>query len=175
MTRSMDDLRAALNFTEEDLRANRLGELTIEQEERMRRDKRRSALVAALIFLVLVLISTALIFAGQIQDNSIMLVAGLGMTLVNALMVGYVGREAMRVDSDLRSGGVEELAGDVERVLRRGRNRDNYLLKIADQELHVTKDVFLQFEHMMPYRIYQTRLTHRLLSAERDTDGQETE
>ena len=91
MMRSMDDLRAALNFTEEDLQANRLGELTIEQEERMRRDKRRSALVAALIFLVLVLISTALIFAGQIQDNSIMMAAGLGLTLVNALMVGYVG------------------------------------------------------------------------------------
>ncbi|MCY4537698.1 MAG: hypothetical protein OXE52_05635 [Chloroflexi bacterium] len=96
-----------------------------------------------------------------------MFLAGLGLILVNALMIGHIGRDIMRISSDLRSNGVEALAGNVERVIRRGRQRDSYVLKIADQTLHVTKDVFLQFDHLRPYRIYRTRLTRILLSAER--------
>lgn len=167
MTASADSLRAALNFTESDLRANRRGQLTIEQVKRLRRDQRRSALIGALVFSALVFASTALIFAGQTRNNPIMFLAGLGLILVNALMIGHIGRDIMRISSDLRSNGVEALAGNVERVIRRGRQRDSYLLKIADQTLHVTKDVFLQFNHLTPYRIYRTRLTRILLSAER--------
>ncbi|MCY4072682.1 MAG: hypothetical protein OXG60_15415 [Chloroflexi bacterium] len=174
MTASPEGLRAALNFSESDLRANRQGQLSIEQVKRLRRHQRRSALIGALVFSALVLASTALIFAGQTGNNPIMLLAGLGLILVNALMVGHMGRDIMRINSDLRSNGVEVLAGNVERVLRRGRQRDNYLLKIADQTLYVTKDVFLQFDHLMPYRIYRTRLTRILLSAEPAPDGQET-
>lgn len=174
MTVSSDGLRAALNFTESDLRANRQGQLTIEQVKRLRRGQRRSALTGALVFSALVFASTALIFAGQTENNAIMLLAGLGLTLVNALMVGHIGRDIMRINRDLRSNGVEALGGNVERVLRRGRQRDSYLLKIADQRLYVTKDVFLQFDHLTPYRIYRTRLTRILLSAERAADGQET-
>ncbi|MCY4021429.1 MAG: hypothetical protein OXG39_18625 [Chloroflexi bacterium] len=166
MTASADGLRAALNFTESDLRANRRGELTIEQVKRLRRNQRRSALIGALVFSALVFASTALIFAGQTENNTIMLLAGLGLTLVNALMVGHIGRDIMRINSDLRSNGVELLAGNVERVLRRGRHRDSYLLKVADQTLYVTKDIFLQFDHLAPYRIYRTRLARILLSAE---------
>ncbi len=172
MTAAADGLGAALNFTEKDLRANRRGELSFEQAKRMRRAQVRSALMGALVFLTLVFVSTALIFGGQTDKNSIMLLAGLGLILVNALLVGYMARDIMRIDSDLRSHGVEALAGNVERVLRRGRQRDSYLLKIADQTLYVTKDIFLQFEHQGSYRIYRTRLTRILLSAERAADGQ---
>lgn len=174
MTASADGLRAALNFTESDLRANRQGQLTIEQVKRLRRGQRRSALIGAAVFSAFVFASTGLIFAGQTENNSIMLLAGLGLTLVNALMIGHMGRDIMRINRDLRSNGVEALAGNVERVLRRGRQRDSYLLKVAGQRLHVTKEVFLQFDHLKPYRIYRTRLTRILLSAEPAFDGQET-
>ncbi len=173
MTASADGLRAALNFTESDLRANRQGQLSIEQARRLRRGQRRSTLTGALVFSALVFASTALIFAGQTENNAIMLLAGLGLTLVNALMIGHMGRGIMRINSDLRSNGVEALGGKVERVLRRGRQRDSYLLQVADQTLHVTKDVFLQFDHLAPYRIYRTCLTRILLSAEPAPDGQE--
>ncbi len=174
MTASAEGLRAALNFTESDLRANRQGQLAIEQVKRLRRDQRRSGLIGALVFSALVFASTALIFAGQTENNAIMLLAGLGLILVNALMIGHIGRGIMRMNSDLRSNGVETLAGNVERVLRRGRQRDSYLLKVADQTLYVTKDIFLQFDHLKPYRIYRTGLTRVLLSAEPAPDGQET-
>ncbi len=175
MTAAADGLGAALNFTEKDLRANRQGELSIEQGKRLRQAQARSALMGALVFLALVFISTALIFGGQTDKNSIMLLAGLGLILVNALLVGYIARDFMRLDRDLRSHGVEALAGNVERVLRRGRQRDSYLLKIADQRLYVTKDIFLQFDHQSAYRIYRTRLTRILLSAERFVDGQSSD
>lgn len=170
MRPSAGGLQPVLKFTDKDLQANRRGELTAEQVKRMRRDQGRTALLAALVFVALVLAATVLIFAGQTQNNSIMIMAGLGLTLINALMVGFVSREIMRSVYDLRSDGVEALAGDVERVLRRGFQRDSYLLKIADQTLHVTKDVFLRFEHMRPYRIYRTRHTRIVLSAEPDAD-----
>ncbi len=172
MTAAADGLGAALNFTEQDLRANRRGGLSFEQAKRMRRAQARSALMGALVFLALVFVSTALIFGGQTDKNSIMLLAGLGLILVNALLVGYMARDFMRLDRDLRSHGVEALAGNVERVLRRGRQRDSYLLKIADQRLYVTKDIFLQFNHQSAYRVYRTRLTRILLSAERAADSQ---
>ena len=169
MTAPADGLRAALNFTENDLRANRQGQLTIAQIKRLRRNQRRSALVGALVFSALVFASTALIFAGQRENNAIILLAGLGLTLVNALMVGHIGRDFMRINSDLRSNDVEVLAGNVERVLRRGRQRDSYLLKVADQTLYVSKDIFMQFDHLAPYRIYRTSLARILLSAEPDS------
>lgn len=173
MTRSAQGLRAALNFTENDLWANRRGELAIAQAERLRRDQRRSALIGALVFSALVFAATALIYAGQAENNAILLLAGLGLTLVNALMIGHIGRGIMRMSGDLRSNSVEMLAGDVERVLRRGRQRDSYLLKLAGQTLYVTKEIFLQFDHMAPYRIYRTRHAGILLSAESASDGQE--
>ena len=72
----------------------------------------------------------------------------------------------MRVGGDLRSGQVEALVGDVERVLRRGRATDSFLLRINGAELAVTKDVFRGFRHEAPYRIYRTSHSRLLLSAE---------
>lgn len=171
MTASADGLRAALHFTDQDLAANRLGKLTSMQAQRLRRQQRRSALFGGLAFVTLALAATALIFAGQQASSAIMLLAGMGITLVNALIVGHLGRAFMRVDSDLRSNGVEALAGEVQRVLRRGRQRDNYLLQVAGQRLYVSQDIFLQFDHQRRYRIYRTRLSRILLSAERVRDG----
>ena len=72
----------------------------------------------------------------------------------------------MRVGGDLRSGQVEALVGDVERVLRRGRANDSFLLRINGAELTVSKDVFMGFRHEASYRIYRTGYSRVLLSAE---------
>ena len=157
---------AAMNFTQADLHANRQGHLSQAQAERIKRTRRRHTLMAAGLFLTLALAATALIFMGQQNRNVILSAAGVLLTVINAVLMGGIGRSYIRIDSDLRAGGVETLAGEVERVLRRGRQQDHYLLRINDISLAVTQDIFLAFKHNAPYRIYRTRLSGALLSAE---------
>ena len=160
-------LMAAMNFTEADLQANRQGHLSQAQADRLKRMRRRHVLMAAVLFLALALAATALIFLGQQNRNVILSAAGGLLTVINAVLMGGMGRSYMRIDSDLRGGGVETLAGEVERTLRRGRQHDYYLLRIDGASLAVTQDIFLAFQHKAPYRIYRTRLSGALLSAER--------
>ena len=166
MTTRAAALMAAMNFNETDLQANRQGHLSQAQTARIKRMRRRHILMAAVLFLAMVLVATLLIFFGQRSQNTILSAAGGLLTVVNALAMGGLGRVCIRAGGDLRTGGIEVLGGDVERVLRRGRQGDNYLLRIDGASLVVTKDVFLGFQHEAPYRIYRTRLSRLLLSAE---------
>ena len=161
------DLGRAMNFDRADLAANRDGAISPAQAMRMRQDQRRTALFAALTCIVLALIATILLYIGQSAQNTIASLAGVGLTLFNALLVGYAGRAVMRLGGDLRLGDVEALTGQVERILRRGRQSDNFRLRIAGVDLPITKEVFLCFRHKQPYRVYRARHSRRLLSAER--------
>ena len=162
----MSALMQAMNFTAADLQANRQGRLSGAQVERIKNRRRRGTALAALLFFALVLTATVLIFFGQQNRSPILSIAGGLLTVLNALLVGGLGRSYMRIGSDLRAGGVEVLAGRVERVLRRGRQQDEYLLRIDGASLRVSRAVFLGFQHEAPYRIYRTRLSAVLLSAE---------
>ena len=166
MTKSAAALMAALNFSEADLQANRQGQLGPAQTARIKAMRRRHVLMAAGLFLALALAATLLIFFGQRNQNAILSAAGGLLTVVNALVVGGLGRAWMRTAGDLRAGGVETLAGEVERVLRRGPQGNSCLLRIDGISLYVTQDVFLSFRHEAPYRIYRTRRAGLLLSAE---------
>lgn len=161
-------LSAALGFTPADLEANRLGALSHSQMERMRAIRQRNTLVASAFFAALVLGATVLFYLGQLNRSLILFGAGLALTLFNAVAVGRAGRAYMRIGGDLRAGQVEVLCGAVERVLRRGRASDGFMLRINGVELHVTKDVFMGFRHMAPYRIYRAGISRVLLSAERE-------
>jgi len=160
-------LSAALGFTAADLQANRQGALSPAQLERMEHARRRDALIAAGLFCLLALAATALVYIGQFNRNVIASGAGAMLIIINAIMLGRAGRAYMRLSGDLRAGNVERLSGDVERVLRRGRATDSYLLRISGIDLNVTRDVFVSFEHNAPYRIYRTRISQVMLSAER--------
>lgn len=166
MTGHSGDLMSVLEFSAADLQANRLGLLSEAQAAVIRKDHRSYVLKAMALFFAFVIIATILIFIGQKMQNLITTAAGSGVTLVNALLIGFSGREYMRMGSDIRSGAVDALAGDVERVIRRSRKSDRYILRINDEEIFVTKEIFLCFEHERPYRIYRTRLAKLLLSAE---------
>ena len=159
-------LMQALRFSEADLDANRAGQLSPAQLERMHEARRRQMVIAALIFLSLVLLATGFIYGGQRSQNQILAVAGWLLIVINAILVGSAGRAFMRYASDMRAGNVEALAGDVERVLRRGRQGDAYLIRIRGQSLRVTREVFLSFQHEAPYRVYRTVREGLLLSAE---------
>ena len=166
MTAATTDLPAALGFTADDLDANRKGQLSHSQIEQLKRLRRRKTLAAAALFVALVLASTILVYIGQINRSVILFGAGAVLTLINAFGVGRAGRAYMRVGGDLRSGQVEALVGDVERVLRRGRAIDSFLLRISGAELNVSEEVFMGFRHEAPYRIYRTSYSRLLLSAE---------
>ncbi|MCY3780118.1 MAG: hypothetical protein OXG78_07415 [Chloroflexi bacterium] len=159
-------LMRAMRFNEADLQANRLGELSRAQVERMKRSQRRQCAIAAMLFFTLVILATGLIYAGQRNQNQILDLAGLALIVVNSILLGVMGRAFMRLGSDLRAGSIEVLAGDVERVLRRGRQGDNYLIRIGGSSLHVTREVFLSFRHEASYRIYRSAHARLLLSAE---------
>ena len=156
----------AMCFDAADLRANRAGRLSAAQVERVKSDRRRQSVIAGLMFGALVLFATAMIYAGQLNRNQTLALMGVLLIVVNAILVGVMARAFMRLGGDLRAGNVEVLAGDVERVLRRGRQGDVYLLRIGGASLPVTRDVFRTFRHEAPYRIYRSAHARLLLSAE---------
>ncbi len=166
MTAGASALPALLRFSEADLRANRQGRLSEAQAARLHQARRRASLLAALLFCALVIVASLLLYSGQARGKPLLSMTGSLLIVVNALLSGFAGRSWMRTGSDLRAGAVEALAGDVERVLRRGPAGDRYLLRINGDSLAVSRDVFLGFQHAAPYRIYRSSHSRQLLSAE---------
>ena len=159
-------LMAAIRFSEADLAENRRGLLSPTQAVRLQSSRRRQLVFALPLFIGLVLAATVLVFAGQRLGNPILSLAGTVLIVINAVVIGTIGRGFMRVGGDLRPGNIEVLAGEVERVLRRGRHGDNYLIRIDGASLYVTKEVFRGFRHQASYRVYRTLHSGQLLSAE---------
>lgn len=166
MTAPAVDLKLVLSFTESDLRANRDGKLSANQVAKLNRDKRRIASIALALFAAFVLLSTALIYVGQNSQNVIAFTGGFVLVLTNALTIGILGREFMRLDSDQRASAVDALAGKVDRVIKRGRRGDRYLLRIDNQDVYVTREILECFEQGARYRLYRARRSQLLLSAE---------
>lgn len=166
MSAEANALGAALGFSSDDLEANRRGQLSRAQLERLKATRQRNALVAALVFCCLVLGATMLFYLGQFNRSLILHGAGALLTLINAAMIARAGRAAMRLGGDLRAGEVEALVGDVERVLRRGRAADNYVLRVEGVDLMVSRAVFVAFQHLAAYRIYRAVYSRVIVSAE---------
>lgn len=166
MKATTGELMLVLKFTDADLHANRNGKLSVTQSAQLKRDKQRIALIGLGLFFVFVLVSTGLIFSGQRSQNDVAFVGGFVLIMANALTVGILGREYMRLDGDQRLGSVDALAGPVERVILRGRRSDRYLLRIEGEDINVNSETLACFEHRARYRIYRTQRAQVLLSAE---------
>ena len=171
MTADDKALLAALGATAADLDANRRGLLSRGQIERLKSIRQRNTLVAASLFILMTLGATLLVFLGQTSQSTILSGAGAMLIALNAIMIGIAGRAFMRVGGDLRAGSVESLAGEVERVLRRGRVGDNYLLRVNGVDLAVSKEIFKRFRHKARYCIYRAGFSRVLLAAERDDES----
>ena len=159
-------LMDVMNFTSDDLEANQQGNLSSVQANKIRQTRQRNVSIGGGVFVVIVLIATILIFLGQQNESIILSAIGMLLTVINAIMVGMVGQSYLRTSADLRDGNVEVLEGELERIVRPGRQQDSYLLRIDGVSLYVSKDIFIQFRHETSYRIYRTRLSGVLLSAE---------
>ncbi len=166
MTSRESALRTALRYTEADLQANRQGRLSEMQAQRLQDTRRRNSALAALLFFALVIAASLFLYGGQLAANPLLSAIGSLLILVNALLSGFAGRSWMRIGGDLRSGVVEALAGDVQRVVRRGRAGDTFVIRLDGANLAVSREIFFGFEHEAPYRVYRSGRSGVLLAAE---------
>jgi len=82
------DLSEALQFTEEDIAANREGRLSPAQQARLRRGFRRTLIAGIIGIIVIGLGATTLIFLGQQNNSMVLVVLGIALTVLNAFIVG---------------------------------------------------------------------------------------
>ena len=157
---------AHLQFTQADLQANRQGQLGPDQQQRLQTTQQRTLLFGGGGFFLLALVASLLIFVGQQNASAPLSAAGVLMTIINAILIGTFGRQWMRLSRDLRSGQIQTLSGPLERVIRPGRQLNNYVLRIEQRDFAVKKDVFKLFQHEAPYAFYLSSASGMLLAAE---------
>lgn len=162
-------LQAALNFTDDDLIANRDGRLSEMQDYRLRVRRRRSAFLSALVLIAASFVATLLLFLGTREGgSSILTLIGIGVTLCNAALFGAFARHWMRLNADIQKGEVHALSGTVERVVKPVTRRVvNYVIRIDSVDIVVDKDTFDAFAHQKRYTIYRTPFSGALLSGDK--------
>lgn len=160
-------LMEALDFTMDDLRCNRGRQMTERQRQRLKRLQRRALLIGAAVFLLLAFAASLLIYLGQRGEQPLLSALGVLATVLNAIAIGFSARSYFRLAADLREEyPVAIYEGRLERVIRPYGRVNNYVLRIADKDFSVTKDVFKQFRHEKAYGVYATAHSGILMSAE---------
>lgn len=159
-------LLSALNATDDDLTANRDGRLSERQRARLRRDRRRAALIGAGVLAALILLATALLFVGQRNGTAVLSYAGITATVVGAIYGSVVARNAFRLTSDIDAGAVAALTGTVRHTVRVAGRSATYVFSVDGHELVVPKPVFLAVKNGGRYRFYRTPNAHVLVSGE---------
>jgi hypothetical protein len=161
---SINDLKIALKFTQDDLLSNRTGQLSEMQLYQLRVRRRQSILLGLGLTFIFTLIASLMLY----NATPIRLFIGIGVTLCNALVLGILGRYWMRLTADIRAEQVDIISGELERVVKPVTQRIiNYMIRIGQVEVIVPKDTFKVFEHQTHYTLYRTHYTGTLLSAER--------
>lgn len=155
-----------LQFTEDDLVANRQGQLGKTQRDRLKGLQVRALIIGIIGFFAFALIATIFLFFGSENSLFIMTLIGIFITICNAIFVGMFARQYMRLRADLNSGEIDILEGQLERVVIPNGRMSNFLLRIEGEEFYVKKDLFKLFRHDVHYRFYRTVHSHVLLSAE---------
>ncbi|MGB1287959.1 MAG: hypothetical protein ACPG7F_15585 [Aggregatilineales bacterium] len=128
-----------LNFTPDDLIANRAGQIGEMQQEHLKRAQQRVVLFGVGGFYALAFVGTVFLFMGAQNESAILSLVGVLIVVLNGLLVGLLGRQYMRLRADLRSGTVDIVAGTMERVVQSGRQINNYLLRVNDVEIAAFK------------------------------------
>ena len=161
-----NELMRELEFTAEDLAANRAGQLSETQVDRLRARRKRSIATGIAITLALAFIASLCIFGGM-QGSGVLLIIGVGLTLVSAVITGTFARYWLRLSSDIRENTVSAFSGQIERIVKPVNQRiATYLLRVGGAEFAVTKEQFRAFAHEAPYTLYRAKYTGTLLSAE---------
>ena len=164
---SIGSLDEVLNFTDEDLQANRAGHLSDAQIERLRAGWRRYLIVGIIALIVIGFFAVLLIFQGQRGESDVLVFIGFALTLINAAIMGLIGQAYIRLSRDLRASSLITTCGTVVHTVKIYNRAATYLLDIEGERLLVPKPVFFAFEDKVPYALYRTAGSKTLLSAER--------
>ncbi|MCK6577441.1 MAG: hypothetical protein L6Q98_04975 [Anaerolineae bacterium] len=160
-------LAQALGFSEQDLDANHGGRLSEAQMNRLRRLQRRSLIGIAAGMVFNGLAAAVFIYLGASSESPVLTVIGMGLTVVNAMIVGVGGATFMRAQHDLRAGEVAALEGKLIHTIRVNRRKRTYMIDIAGERLVIPREVFTAFDEGSAYRLYRSPATRILLSAEK--------
>lgn len=159
-------LAEALNFSADDLAANRAGRLSEAQRERLNRGWRRTLWIVIGLVVLFGLIATTLLFLAQQQGSAILTGIGIIITVINAMIVGLGAQSYLRTSSDLRGGRVVAVSGVVGHTIRVSGRVLTYVLKVDGQEMLVAKPVFYAVEDGKLYHFYRVPSSKTLLTAE---------
>src|SRR5262249_33021490 len=142
MTHTLGSLTDALNFSPEDLEANRAGRLSEAQKARLTRGWRRTLWILIGLVIVLLLAATTFLFVGRRNDLPVLSVVGVILTVINAGVVGLGAQGYLRTSNDLKSGQVVTISGMVSHTIRVSGRVATYILKVGDQNVVVSRLVF---------------------------------
>lgn len=162
----LSELMAAMEFDETDLTANHQEQLSPNQVDHLRSLQRRAILIGAVGFIALAFVATIFLYIGQQNDNGILSLIGIFLTLCDTLLVGMMARQWFRLSADLRDNAVIIRSGLLTRTLHRAGNNSQYLVGIGDVRFPVKKEAFRTFRHEAPYTLYYAPNAHILLTAE---------
>ena len=167
-------LMYAIGFTEEDLEANRNGQLSERQRNELKR-VRNMMLVYESIILPFSIVFFILLLASNVFTSSLIL-----MSITIGILVGInlpiqvlfkFAHDAQKAEAHCSDGRVK-----LEIKSMTGRH-EKYRVIVEQVKLKVSKEIFLAFKNGDPYLICYTPHTKKLLSAEwlRDSDPFELE
>lgn len=160
------DLMHSLDFTADDLAANRGGRLSPRQQARLRGMRLRSVAIGLVLLWIFALLAAALLYIGQRENSVILTLVGIGITIANTAILGIMARYWIRLTFDLQRGIARMLTGSAERVLRVSGSVTTPVLKIGGESFTVSKDTLKAIQHEAPYRVYHTPHAHILLALE---------
>jgi hypothetical protein len=163
---SHEELMRLLNFDADDLRANRAGQLSPRQQQRLLSSRRRITMIYAAVMLAVALCAAAALYAAQRNDAAIAVFIGIALTIVNALVMARAVQQYMRLSDDARRASIHTISGSVERTVRVVGRAVIYVLKIGGHELVVPKSLFNVVADGAAWRFYRAPRSGTLLSAE---------
>ena len=166
MTKTLGSLPEILNFSDEDLAANRAGRMSEAQKQRLTRGWRRTLWIVIGLVIVLGLVATTLLFAAQRGGSSVLSVVGILVTVINAAIVGLGAQSYIRTSNDLKGGQVTTISGVASHTIRVSGRVATYILKVDDQNVVVSRLVFFAIEDGKAYRLYRAPSSKTLLAAE---------
>lgn len=164
----LSPLMRELRFNPDDLLANRNGQLSEMQQYELRVRRRRSILVGLFFVIVVAFIATLLIFMGSQEGGSpILSLIGIGLTICSAALMGNFARYWFRLTADIRTTQIHSTTGELERIIKPVTRRVlNYMVRVGEDEVFVSKEAFELFEHQQVYTLYRAPYTGTLLSVE---------
>lgn len=161
------DLPEALGFTETELAANRAGHLTDTQKERLSKMWRRTLNILIAVVIGVGLIATIFLYLAQENNSLILYVIGIGLTVLNAVIMGIGASSYLRVSRDIRNGRAAVLEGTLRHTIRLSGRTRTYILDIGSERIVVPRATFNAFEEGIGYRLYRAPATRMLLTAEK--------